>query len=77
MTASNCPALTVANSDTTAFEGTASDTRLVTCSDGYSSLLGSTFTTNCDGTAWSSLLASQLTCDGIEYLLHAVHRYIS
>ena len=69
MTALNCPALTVANSDTTAFEGTASDTRLVTCSDGYSSLLGSTFTTNCDGTAWSSLLPSQLTLTCDAYML--------
>ena len=60
-----CPQLTVNNSDTSELFGNTSDTRLVTCDDGYNSSSGSgiNFTASCDGTApgvseWSN----QLTC---------------
>ena len=66
ISAASCPALTVANSDTTTFEGNTADTRLVTCSNGYSSSVGVTFTSSCDGTGpGASDWSNQLTCDGI------------
>ncbi len=56
-----CSTLTVANSNTNSFAGSTGTSRVVTCSNGYSSSGGSSFTSTCLGVApgvsdWSSVL---------------------
>jgi len=59
-----CPALTVTNSNVISLFDITLATRLVSCSNGYTSIIGDTFVSTCEGTgpgvsAWSNVL----TCD--------------
>ena len=70
-TAMSCPTLTVANSDITSHTGSTTDSVLVTCSDGFTSSQGLTFTRTCvpdssdrsNAVAWNN---TELACEAIQ-----------
>ena len=64
-TAVDCPALTVAHSNTASVAGSTTDTVLVTCESGYSSDDNLNFTASCDGTGPGVSEWSAQTCDGM------------
>ena len=62
----DCPALTVANSDTSGVVVSTTGTRSVGCSNGYSSSSGDSFVSTCSGSSPGvSTWTNVLTCDGM------------